>query len=105
MSGCTVYTLCSVHFVLLDRFSVCTLVRQIGESYSMCTQDCVDYAVHLYRVPIQCGSNEMAQNRFIVQAYTPEAGRLRCFHPSLLSVVLTLCVHPSQRGTTGQRGG
>ena len=102
MSGCTVYTLCSV---LLDRFSVCTLVRRIGESCSMCTQDCVYYAVHLYLVPIQCGSNEMAQNRFIVQAYTPEAGRLWCFHPSLLSVVLTLCVWPSQRGITGQRGG
>ena len=83
MSWCTVYTLCSVRFVLPDRFSVCTLVCRINESCSMCTQDFVHYAVHLYRVPIQCGSNEMAQNRFIVQAYTPEAGQLWCFHPSL----------------------
>ena len=32
-------------------------------------------------------------------------GQLRCFHPSSLSVLLTLCVRPPQRGTTGQWGG
>ena len=101
MSGCNVYTLCSVRFVLLDWFSVCTLVHHIHESF-LCTQDFVYYAVHLYRVPIQCGSNEMAQNRFIVQAYTPEAGQLWCCHPSSLSISMALCVRPPQRGTTGQ---
>ena len=39
---------------------------------------------------------------FLYRAYTPEAGQLRCFHPSFVSVPMALCVRPSQRGTTGQ---
>ena len=39
---------------------------------------------------------------FLYRAYTPEAGRLRCFHPSFVSVSMALCVRPSQQGTTGQ---
>ena len=68
----------------------------------LCTQDGVHYAVHMYCVAVQCGSVKTALNQFIVQAYTPEAGQLLCFHPSSLSIVLTLYVRPSQRGTTGQ---
>ena len=102
MSGCTVYTLFSVHFVLPVRFSDYTLVRRVIVNPVLCTQDGVYCSVHMYRVPVYCGSDKTALNRFIVQAYTPEVGQLQCFHPSSLSILLTLCVRPLQRGTTGQ---
>ena len=61
MSGCTMYALCSVRFVLPDRFSVCILVRRIGESCFLFKQDHVYYAVQMYHVPIEYGSNVMAK--------------------------------------------
>ena len=38
-----------------------------------------------------CGFNVLAQNRFYVQAYTPEVGQLRCFPPSL-SLIFRPCI-------------
>ena len=94
-------THCAVYTLYYRAGLVSVHLSAVYVNPVLCTQDGV-YAVHMYRVPVQCGSVKAALNRFIVQAYTPEAGRLQCFHPSFVSVSMALYVRPSQRETTGQ---
>ena len=87
---CVHNVLCT--FVLPNQFSVlCTLVCQIGESGFMLKPDFVYYAVHMYLTVFVWPPLCWPETGFFVQIYTPEVGRLRCFHHSL-SPILRPCV-------------
>ena len=100
---CMVYSVCKPVIVLrCTNVLRCNLNPVLTVHRSVyCTVHFVHYLrweVYQFRAAL-CYELKLV---FLYRAYTPEAGRLRCFHPSFVSVSMALCVRPSQRGTTGQ---
>ena len=92
----TCIVLCCTNVLRCNLNPVMTVHRRV-----YCAVHCVHYLrweVYQFRAAL-CYELKLV---FLYRAYTPKAGRLRCFHPSFVSVLMALCVRPSQRGTTGQ---
>ena len=105
LSECTCVHTVLCTFCTADRFSVlCTLVRRICESGFMLKLDFVYCAVHMYLTVFVWPLLWWPKTSFCTLLYT--GGRSApVFPPLSLSDTPALCLRPSQRGLTGQRGG